>query len=450
VKEVASVRRRKLIAAKTKRTTLDSEIKGLHSTVTTQTKLIAQMKAEKRVLERELTRAKSDLSMAAGDSSGGGGGGGGSEGVVGGGGGSRDGGGGGDAEDAYAGGGGGKDGETNMVEDLDDVLGRYTIDGDFESDSDSDSDDDDDDDDNAAATGWGAPGEANGLLRAGEGANVNDDANGGSLSYTDDAAGNSTQGERRNHRKHRRRIERNKARIEARKTQAAQQQVTPRDAGSIRAAWIGKAEEAESKASTVRYSLTPVSANSHKYDSIAKRVEAPDINRAPDVFKIKVDSIEKVENPTAQAKFFRRCAELHDPDFEEVKTLFHGTPTANVEPIGRTGFLMPTHAGVFGTALYSSNDPTKAEWHCRGGRVMFLNRVAVGKCKIVSRSDTTLCAETVLPEYDSVFAPGSTPGTGGCTEYMVYHTDQMIPMYQIRTQLSFFNKILGLRIRLLT
>ena len=40
-------------------------------------------------------------------------------------------------------------------------------------------------------------------------------------------------------------------------------------------------------------------------------------------------------------------------------------------------------------------------------------------------------AATLHGKWDSVYAPAHIPGTGGCTEYMVYHKDQMIPVFLI-------------------
>lgn len=98
------------------------------------------------------------------------------------------------------------------------------------------------------------------------------------------------------------------------------------------------------------------------YDEIVRRLGArtfvPMHNTAITA-RLVVLKVEKIDNPVLQAKFYRRCAQLHDPAVEKVCTRFHGTPAVNVNKIARSGFVMPATAGLFGAALYSSNDAVK-------------------------------------------------------------------------------------------
>eukprot|EP00729_Bicosta_minor_P008530 gene8530-18161_t len=410
IQEVALLREREVTMAAKKQATLGSEIDDLNATVTSQEQLIEQMKAEKEALEKELTDVKSSVH---------------------------------EEED--------EDEDDDDDEDLDNAFGRFGMFTDDEGDTsgdDYDGDSDGRDDGTISGTAdlleeGGSEGGGGGGGSSGIDADWDtkrrarlDSFGGGKKSAKKrmkagaiDASGST---ERKMATKTSRRLKRMRKRAKRKERDDERRAKMPAGAETIREAWLSKATLAEKEPAGCKY--IPLDRHDPKYDSIVKRIEAPIIERRgreEDGFRLKVTKVLKVENAQAQAKFFRRCAAMHDPDFEGVKTLFHGTPSENVDSICRTGFRMPEHAGLFGIALYSSNDPRKAEWHCRGGNVIFMCRVALGNYKIVSRTDKDLSAAGVLPTFDSVFAPDDTPGTGGCTEYMVYHVDQMIPFYQI-------------------
>ena len=67
-------------------------------------------------------------------------------------------------------------------------------------------------------------------------------------------------------------------------------------------------------------------------------------------------------------------------------------------------------AAYFGDALYSSNDAAKAEWHCRGGNVLLVCRVAIGHFLVIGNNmhvpPKQLNAKTVLPRFDSACVHG--------------------------------------------
>ena len=216
---------------------------------------------------------------------------------------------------------------------------------------------------------------------------------------------------------------------------------------AVRKTWLNMAQLLEkSPAQKVPlgkgFNRTLLPRNDPMWDEIAKRVEVgrhayydPLTGEATDeVFSMKVESVYTLKNSKLEARFYRRCAELHDPSFDGVHTRFHGTSERNVGSIAKAGFRMPAHAGLFGKALYSSNDAAKAAMYCEGGGTMFVVRVALGKYKALKssfRSPDALSAKKVHGLYDSVYASPEVTW-GGFTEFMVYHKDQMYPLYEIK------------------
>ena len=224
-------------------------------------------------------------------------------------------------------------------------------------------------------------------------------------------------------------------------------------AQAVRMTWLNMAELTEKSPAqklppgTGGFDRTLVPSEEPMWDEIAKRVEAgqhvqydPYTGEATqDKFSMKVTAVYKLKNPKLEGRFYRRCAELHDPSFDGVHTRFHGTPTHNVRSIAKTGFRMPAHAGLFGKALYSSNDAAKAAMYCDGGGTMFVVRVALGKYKSLDSNFSSasvaqhqlLSAKIVNSVWDSVYASPDV-SWGGFTEFMVYHKDQMYPLYEVK------------------
>ena len=198
---------------------------------------------------------------------------------------------------------------------------------------------------------------------------------------------------------------------------------------SVRHMWLNMADKFAHLAKTpnaIRVETLPKTDPAH--DEIVRRLGARTFEELSGggTARLNVTKIESVTNPKLQELFYRRCAELHDPAIENVCTRFHATPAVNVRAIAQNGFMMPAKAGLYGKALYSSNDAVKAQYYTMDNK-MFVCRVAVGKHKSVSNTDPTLDASNVLPQFDSVYKPPFTHND--FTEYMVYHPHQMYPVY---------------------
>ena len=213
--------------------------------------------------------------------------------------------------------------------------------------------------------------------------------------------------------------------------------------GSVRQTWERMAAQCQADAAndkTPLYTKREVSRKDPLFNDFSQRLRAAVCTHPTEGYKywLNLDKILAVTNPASLSRFYTRCSKLHNPAFDGIKMRFHGSQTANIDPICKTGFFMPaagSGAAYFGDALYSSNDAAKAEWHCRGGNVLLVCRVAIGHFLVVGNNMHVpadhLNASNVLPRFDSAYAPPSTPGTGGFTEYMVYHADQMIPEFII-------------------
>jgi hypothetical protein len=168
-------------------------------------------------------------------------------------------------------------------------------------------------------------------------------------------------------------------------------------------------------------------------DKVLRYVQ-PMHNWHPDVKKI-----EKVHNLQLERKFEKAKLSCHGTHIE---AKFHGTNEEGIQNIPRDGFRAPkvTRLGkrprMFGNGIYFATDSSKSaqDIYTQGSQKLLLCEVILGKAKIVTAADPTLCLQKIRAEgCDSVFAPRNTKGSGGVLndEFVIFDPDQAFPKYII-------------------
>lgn len=174
-----------------------------------------------------------------------------------------------------------------------------------------------------------------------------------------------------------------------------------------------------------------------------------------DTFKIK--KLWKVRRTSLFAQYEKQSTTLGKPT-----QLFHGTSLSSAKNIARSGFKLPSYAGLYGKGIYFASDPNKSAHHApeatwapffrRWGAHGFLKAltskdegqmlvcdVYLGRSKTVCFSTWSdiepskdlqggwLSQQLGMKAYDSIHAPGLISHT----EYIVYKESQAIPRYLI-------------------
>jgi len=172
--------------------------------------------------------------------------------------------------------------------------------------------------------------------------------------------------------------------------------------------------------------------NTAEYFEVLDRVDR--FQKTEHMKKLVVLTIEKIHNPTLQERYKSRKSQLLNPHGLTVWK-FHGSSSDNISKIMDTGFKVGTSGGMYGTGIYFATDSTKSEKYSSKykSNQLLLCKLALGKVWTLNSAALNLNPSQVLPNYDSVFAPRQTHNTGGVMhdEYVLYHPDQVIPMYLI-------------------
>lgn len=89
---------------------------------------------------------------------------------------------------------------------------------------------------------------------------------------------------------------------------------------------------------------------------------------------------------------------------------------------------------MYGNGIYFAKNSTKAaQYSTNDFGEMLICSVAVGKAKVVESAQSSLNYTAICNEFDSVYAPRDTKGTGGVLfdEFIVYNVHQILPKYLI-------------------
>lgn len=86
---------------------------------------------------------------------------------------------------------------------------------------------------------------------------------------------------------------------------------------------------------------------------------------------------------------------------------------------------------MFGQGIYFATDSSKSgqDIYTKGSQKLLLCDVLIGKCKMVTSADQSLCRETLQREhFDSVYAIRDSKSTGGVLndEYVIFDPRQAI------------------------
>jgi hypothetical protein len=102
------------------------------------------------------------------------------------------------------------------------------------------------------------------------------------------------------------------------------------------------------------------------------------------------------------------------------------------------GFKLPEKIGMFGKGIYFATDSSKSDNYApkenNQDQTMLLCKIALGKVMTLTTACPFLTHDTVLKEYDSVYAIRNSEATQGVKydEYVIYHIDQILPLYIIK------------------
>ena len=178
----------------------------------------------------------------------------------------------------------------------------------------------------------------------------------------------------------------------------------------------------------------------HAQDMVLKFIQ-PTHNWYPTI-----SLIEKVTNFELSVKFFESVSQLFDPSYVVEK--FHGTSESGVSGIIKDGFLLPKSNGknMYGDGVYLASDSSKSaqEKYTKQSNMLLLCRVALGKCKTVTKACNNMTGSKLKKEgYDSLYAQRDSKDTGGVLfdEFVVFDPDRVLPVYIIHYKKSAIPKL---------
>merc|ERR1712176_1026463 len=115
-------------------------------------------------------------------------------------------------------------------------------------------------------------------------------------------------------------------------------------------------------------------------------------------------------------------------DIPNCQRLFHGTSLNAIRAITSNGFQLPWHHGMFGRGVYFAGTPQKSWQYCKGLRCyMLVCDVALGRTLEKKTSD--VCFKIQNTDFDSVTGLARPDGVLNATEYVIYDTDQVWPIF---------------------
>ena len=178
----------------------------------------------------------------------------------------------------------------------------------------------------------------------------------------------------------------------------------------------------------------------HAQDMVLKFIQ-PTHNWYPTI-----SFIEKVTNLELSVKFFESVSQLLDPSYVTEK--FHGTSEAGVNGIIKDGFRLPNSNGknMYGDGVYLASDSSKSaqEMYTKQSNMLLLCRVALGKCKTVTKACNNMTGAKLKKEgYDSLYAKRDSKNTGGVLfdEFVVFDPYRVLPVYIIHYNKSAIPKL---------
>jgi hypothetical protein len=144
-------------------------------------------------------------------------------------------------------------------------------------------------------------------------------------------------------------------------------------------------------------------------------------------FRLQICRAFSLSNPALEQSFKNGLTKLKS-DNPHVQRLFHGTSLDAVKAITSRGFQLPQHPGMFGRGVYFAGTPQKSWEYCRDTPCyMLVCDVALGRTLEKNTSDCSF--EIQGSSFDSVTGLARPQGTLKATEYVIYDTVQVLPVF---------------------
>lgn len=144
-------------------------------------------------------------------------------------------------------------------------------------------------------------------------------------------------------------------------------------------------------------------------------------------FRLQICRAFSLSNSALEHSFKNGLTKLKS-DIPNIQRLFHGTSLDAVKAITSNGFQLPRHHGMFGRGVYFAGTPQKSWQYCIGARrYMLVCDVALGRTLEKNTSDS--CVEIQRTSFDSVTGLARPHGTLTATEYVIYDTVQVLPIF---------------------
>eukprot|EP00759_Apiculatamorpha_spiralis_P046182 PhF_6_TR42725/c0_g1_i1/m.64556 len=145
-----------------------------------------------------------------------------------------------------------------------------------------------------------------------------------------------------------------------------------------------------------------------------------------------IREIQRLSNPTLEARFVARRAKLFDPN-ARTQIAFYTNNARPSDVAIRDGFILPATAGPYGKGIIFANDVLAKPTQTTNVRFL-LCEIGTGKTVALHDEEDRGVTLEILDHmgYDSVIAVTTTlPTTPRLEEWIVYHPDQAIPRYVV-------------------
>ncbi len=141
--------------------------------------------------------------------------------------------------------------------------------------------------------------------------------------------------------------------------------------------------------------------------------------------------VEKITNYKLEKAFFEAKSEALGDYTDE---LFHGTGSAGIRGIPKTGFRLPPADAnnMFGQGVYFAPNSSKSaqDLYTKGTNKLLLCNVIIGRALVLDSADPTMDADKIRNRgFDSVYAPRGSAVKND--EYVIYDPRMALPKYII-------------------